>query len=647
MDNRRGGEGMGLSLEAMAAKLSGVEWKLPDRKSFTAQCPFDPAHVFGVSRLIQACRSGCSNEKIQKFFANGTTNGRQQDSLHQPSGEGAGRTPDDPREVNGHRPGAGHSASASNSNGNGYHPPARLSSADDILRRVPPQNLEAEQSVLGAILLENEAIEEANRILKPEDFYRESHRIIFGAMQSLWRSKIAIDVKILGAELSKKQGQFENVGGYAYLTELAAEVPTAQNIAHYAAIVHAKAISRRLAAAATNIASLAYEGVTTEALLGEAARVFAPIVESGVEKNTDPILATIDTALIETVTAGALSFGTASNFLEGFRSERGKSTVLCEGLLRTRNLSLLVGRAWAGKTTIAANMARSLVLGEPFLGRPCKSGTRVAYLALERNGSEVADLFEQWGIADQVLFLDRVPIGDPREMARALAYEIHRTQVEITIIDHLVGMIHLEDGNDYVSVSRALAPFNAIAKYTSSHIFLLHHQPKTAGLGNEINVMGSEAFRAATDCLLEASKIGQNYFFRAQSRGIPDTERLRITRNDSGLLESEPGVDGVKAEIMSVLAAAEAPLTSKGIMELSPELKSIPAKNVMMALKRLAEENQILREGKGKPRAPFYYSIGQRTQDDLFKAGDGNSGNNDEASRDDTTTGGRSDWQDR
>ncbi len=327
----------------------------------------------------------------------------------------------------------------------------------------------------------------------------------------------------------------------------------------------------------------------------------------------DPILATIDKALIEVVSAGALRFDFASAYLEAFRTERGKSIELCAGMLRTRNLSLLVGRAWAGKTTISMNLVRGLRQSGMFLGRACRPDTKIAYLALERNGSEVAEQFEAWGIADQIFFLDRVPMGDPREMARALAYEIHRRGVEITIVDHLVGMIHLEDGNDYVGVSRALAPFNAIAKYTSSHVLLLHHQPKTAGMGTEINVMGSEAFRAATDCLMEASKIGQNYFFRAQSRGVPDVERLRVTRGEDGVLDSEPGVEGLKAEILSTLASAEGACTSAKIVDISPELKAVDRKNLTRALRELFEANLICRDGKGKRGSPFYYSVGVGT----------------------------------
>ena len=105
--------------------------------------------------------------------------------------------------------------------------------ADDILRRVPPQNLEAEQSVLGAILLENEAINQALEVLSAEDFYREPHREIFRAMAELTDKSQPVDAITLTDAL-RARGALESIGGPAYIAELANCVPTAANIAHYA-----------------------------------------------------------------------------------------------------------------------------------------------------------------------------------------------------------------------------------------------------------------------------------------------------------------------------------------------------------------------------------------------------------------------------
>jgi replicative DNA helicase len=129
---------------------------------------------------------------------------------------------------------------------------------DDVLRRLPPQNIEAEQSVLGAVLLENEAINQALEILTADDFYRETHREIFRAMMDLSDHNQPVDAITLTDALRTKS-VLEQVGGPAYIAELADSVPTAANVAHYARIVREKAVLRSLATIATDIASSAYE----------------------------------------------------------------------------------------------------------------------------------------------------------------------------------------------------------------------------------------------------------------------------------------------------------------------------------------------------------------------------------------------------
>ncbi len=130
--------------------------------------------------------------------------------------------------------------------------------AEDILRRVPPQNLEAEQSVLGAILLENESVNQALEILSSDDFYRESHREIFRAMVELTDKNQPVDAITLTDAL-RARGILESIGGPAYIAELATCVPIAANVAHYARIVRERAVLRSLASIATDIASSAYE----------------------------------------------------------------------------------------------------------------------------------------------------------------------------------------------------------------------------------------------------------------------------------------------------------------------------------------------------------------------------------------------------
>lgn len=128
-----------------------------------------------------------------------------------------------------------------------------------FMDRIPPHNLEAEQAVLGAILLENDAIVAAAEHIGPEDFYRAAHQRIFEAMLQLNDEAEPVDLITLSTRL-KDQDLLEEVGGIGYLTELANAVPTAANVAHYAQIIEEKALLRRLIRTATQIASSGYAG---------------------------------------------------------------------------------------------------------------------------------------------------------------------------------------------------------------------------------------------------------------------------------------------------------------------------------------------------------------------------------------------------
>jgi replicative DNA helicase len=124
---------------------------------------------------------------------------------------------------------------------------------------IPPQNIEAEQSVLGAILLENDALLKALEILRPDDFYRESHRRIFHGIIELFEKNEPADIITLTETLRTRQC-LEHVGGSSYLAELAEKIPTAANIEYYCRIVRQKSILRSLITSATSIVTKASTG---------------------------------------------------------------------------------------------------------------------------------------------------------------------------------------------------------------------------------------------------------------------------------------------------------------------------------------------------------------------------------------------------
>ncbi|MFZ6017210.1 MAG: replicative DNA helicase [Nitrospirota bacterium] len=129
---------------------------------------------------------------------------------------------------------------------------------DLALDKLPPQNLEAEQSVLGAILIDNEALLRALEILTPEDFYKESHRKIFNTMVDLFDKNEPIDLITL-TDYLKRKDVIESVGGVSYISSLVNIVPTAANIRYHSKIVKEKSLLRGLIRSATEIASKVYE----------------------------------------------------------------------------------------------------------------------------------------------------------------------------------------------------------------------------------------------------------------------------------------------------------------------------------------------------------------------------------------------------
>ncbi|CAN7148661.1 replicative DNA helicase [Bacillus sp. AFS015802] len=240
--------------------------------------------------------------------------------------------------------------------------------------RVPPQNIEAEQAVLGAIFLEPSALTTTSEILIPEDFYRHSHQRIYNVMLNLGDGGKAVDLITVTEELAAAK-ELEDVGGVAYLSELAASVPTAANIEYYAKIVEEKSLLRRLIRTATDIASDGYAREDeVDSLLSEAEK---NIMEVAQRKNAgafhnikDVLVRTYDN--IETltnrkgdVTGISTGFADLDHMTAGFQ----------------RNDLIIVGaRPSMGKTAFALNIAQNVAV---------KAKENVAIFSLEMGAEQL------------------------------------------------------------------------------------------------------------------------------------------------------------------------------------------------------------------------------------------------------------------
>ncbi|WP_179598953.1 replicative DNA helicase [Neobacillus driksii] len=247
-------------------------------------------------------------------------------------------------------------------------------SNDVYADRLPPQNIEAEQAVLGAIFLEPSALTVASEILIPEDFYRASHQKIFNAMLKLNDEGKVVDLVTVTEELAAAK-LIEDTGGVSYLSELASSVPTAANIEYYARIVEEKSLLRRLIRTATEIASDGYSREDeVEALLSEAEKNILAVAQrknAGAFHNIkDVLVRTYDNIEQMHQRAGEIT-GLETGFIELDRMTAGFQ----------RNDLIIVGaRPSVGKTAFALNIAQNVAH---------KTGENIAIFSLEMGAEQL------------------------------------------------------------------------------------------------------------------------------------------------------------------------------------------------------------------------------------------------------------------
>ncbi|MGK4582087.1 replicative DNA helicase [Kitasatospora sp. HPMI-4] len=177
--------------------------------------------------------------------------------------------------------------------------------AADGFERVPPQDLAAEQSVLGGMLLSKDAIADVVEVLKPADYYRPAHELIHGAILDLYARGEPADPITVAGELTKR-GELARVGGASYLHTLVNSVPTAANAEYYAEIVHERAVLRRLVEAGTRIAGMGYaaEGDVDEIVNAAQAEIYA-VTEQRTNEDYAPLADIMEGALDEIEAIGS------------------------------------------------------------------------------------------------------------------------------------------------------------------------------------------------------------------------------------------------------------------------------------------------------------------------------------------------------
>ena len=315
--------------------------------------------------------------------------------------------------------------------------------------RLPPQNIEAEQSVLGSLLIDPDAVIRVVVFLRPEDFYRETHQQIYRAIVNLQERREPADFITLCDELERREA-LEAVGGPAYITTLVNSVPTSIHVEHYAHIVERMALMRRLIQAAGEIAALAYEGADpADEVVDRAEQILFGVSQRRLARSLTPIREVLDKYY---------------DRIEYLHQHRGETVGLPTGYIdldrllggfEKSDLAIIAGRPGMGKTSLALSIAQKAVL---------RLGAVVALFSLEMSGEQlvqrlvaaetgidsrrlrVGDLRGvEWDqfvkttgvLAETLLFIDDTPSPSPMEIrtkARRLAAEY---KLDLIIVDYL------------------------------------------------------------------------------------------------------------------------------------------------------------------------------------------------------------------
>ena len=220
-----------------------------------------------------------------------------------------------------------------------------------MIDRLPPQSLEAEQSVLGSILIDRDAVVEVAEFLRSEDFYRDANGRIYGAMLELFERREPVDI-VTVAETLERKGELEGVGGRTYLSSLSNQTPTAVHAVQYARIVERKAVLRNLIGAAGRIASVGYEDPAdiSEAIDRAETELFA-VSERRVHAGFSPLRSLLHEAF------DRLDYlHSHRGEISGVRTGFTELDALTTGLQRS-DLIVLAARPSVGKTSLALNMA--------------------------------------------------------------------------------------------------------------------------------------------------------------------------------------------------------------------------------------------------------------------------------------------------
>ncbi|MEW6705648.1 MAG: replicative DNA helicase [Pseudomonadota bacterium] len=337
---------------------------------------------------------------------------------------------------------------------------------DEVARlRVPPHSIEAEQSVLGGLLLDNGAWDRAGDLLTDSDFYRFEHRVIYAAIGTLINASKPADVITVFEQL-QSLGKAEECGGLKYLNDLAQSVPSAANLRRYAEIVRERAILRKLIAASDEIATKAFnpQGMPVSQILDEAEGTIFKIGEEGSRQKQG--FQGMDTLVMQLIDRVTELYENGAEEVTGVRTGFYDMDRMTAGL-QPGDLIILAARPSMGKTAFALNIAEHVAVNEglPVVVFSMEMGA--AQLALRLVGSlgridqqhlrtgKLSD--DEWSrlseaterLSKSSVFIDETPALNPSELrARARRQARQCGRLGLIVVDYLQLMSGSSSANE-------------------------------------------------------------------------------------------------------------------------------------------------------------------------------------------------------
>ncbi len=414
-----------------------------------------------------------------------------------------------------------------------------MSAKKTIDAKIPPQNVDAEKSLIGAILIDEDTLADVTEVVKARDFYDKRHATIFDAMVLLFEHHKPVDLLTLTDGLNKKD-QLEEIGGSAYLTELTNYVPTAAHAATYAEMVAQKAVRRRLIKASGDISELGYdEDFNVQELLEKAEAQLFSVSDQSLKQD----LTSIESILLE-------SFDRLEELHRNKGALRGVKTGyrdldnMTAGLQRS-DLIILAARPAMGKTTLVTNLAYNIAT---------LNKQSVLFFSLEMSKEQLIDRMladvsgvDAWNIrtgnlsdedfsklseasgemAEAPIYIDDTPGLTVLEMRTKARRAAHQAPLGLVVVDYLQLMSGSgrSDGNRVQEVSEISRGLKLLARELNVPVIALSQ------LSRSVESRSPQIPQLAD--LRESGSIEQDadivMFIYREAYYNPDTDRENIT----------------------------------------------------------------------------------------------------------------------